>query len=121
MRFIKLKIADNLKKALKDAHESNTIFISSGDERLALKVYETNGVPAIDQGFVVNHDDEKIEKGATKRIQFVITNTEKKLEIIEREFLPIAKLRAGFASRYQNTQLQYEARIGVDFISATIT
>lgn len=121
MRFIKLKVADNLKKALKDAHESNTIFISSGDKRLALKVYETNGVPAIDQGFVVNHDDEKIEKGATKRIQFVITNTDKKLEIIEREFLPIAKLRAGFASRYQNTQLQYEARIGVDFISATIT
>lgn len=121
MRFIKLKVADNLKRALKDAHESNTIFISSGDERLALKVYETNGVPAIDQGFVVNHDNEKIEKGATKRIQFVITNTEKKLEIIERDFLPIAKLRAGFASRYQNTQLQYEARIGVDFMSAMIT
>ncbi|WP_025651541.1 MULTISPECIES: response regulator receiver domain [unclassified Psychrobacter] len=121
MRFIKLKIEDNLKKALKTAHQSDTIFISDKDRRLALKVYETEGTPAIDQGFVVNHDDEKISIGSTKRIKFVITNSEKELEIVEKEFLPIAKLRAGFASRYQNTQLQYEARIGVDFISAVIT
>ena len=110
MRFIKLKIEDNLKKALKTAHQSDTIFISDKDRRLALKVYETEGTPAIDQGFVVNHDDEKISIGSTKRIKFVITNSEKELEIVEKEFLPIAKLRAGFASRYQNTQLQYEAR-----------
>lgn len=121
MRFIKLKVAADLKKALKNAHQSNTIFISSGGDRLALEVYETDGVPAIDQGFVVNHDDEEIEKGSTKKIKFVVTNINKQLEIIEREFLPIAKLRAGFASRYQNTQLQYEARIGVDFMSAVIT
>jgi hypothetical protein len=121
MRFIKLKIEDNLKKALKTAHQSDTIFISDKDRRLALKVYETEGTPAIDQGFVVNHDDEEISIGSTKRIKFVITNNEKELEIVEKEFLPVAKLRAGFASRYQNTQLQYEARIGVDFISAVIT
>lgn len=121
MRFIKLKIEDNLKKALKTAHQSDTIFISDKDRRLALKVYETEGTPAIDQGFVVNHDDEKISIGSTKKIKFVITNSEKELEIVEKEFLPVAKLRAGFASRYQNTQLQYEARIGVDFISAVIT
>lgn len=121
MRFIKLKIEDNLKKALKTAHQSDTIFISDKDRRLALKIYETEGTPAIDQGFVVNHDDEKITTGSTKRIKFVITNSEKELEIVEKEFLPVAKLRAGFASRYQNTQLQYEARIGVDFISAVIT
>ncbi|WCN11154.1 response regulator receiver domain [Marinomonas mediterranea] len=121
MRFIRLKVADNLQKALKKAHDSDTIFISFGEERLALKVYETDGVPNIDQGFVVNHDDEQIEKGATKKIRFVITNANKDLEIVEKRFLPIAKLRPGFASRYQNAQLQYEARIGVDFMSATIT
>jgi hypothetical protein len=120
MRFIKLKKEENLKKALKSAHQSDTIFISDDSNRLALKIYESEGVPAIDQGFVVNHDNEEIEKGATKKIRFVITNANKDLEIIEKEFLPIAKLRAGFASRYQNTQLQYEARIGVDFMSATI-
>ena len=121
MRFIKLKIEDNLTKALKLAHQSDIIFISHDDKRLALKVYETDGVPAIEQGVVVNHDNELIDIGSTKKIQFVVTNAEKKLEIIEKEFLPIAKLRDGFASRYQNTQLQYEARIGVDFISAIIS
>lgn len=120
MRFIKLKIEDNLKKALKTAHQSDTIFISDKDKRLALKIYETEGTPAIDQGFVVNHDNEEIVIGSTKRIKFVITNATKELEIVEKEFLPVAKLRAGFASRYQNTQLQYEARIGVDFISAVV-
>lgn len=120
MRFIKLKTEKDLKKALNKAHQSDIIFVSDNDERLALKIYEKEGVPAIDQGFVVNHDNEKIEVGATKKIRFVITNDSKDLEIIEKEFLPIAKLRAGFASRYQNAQLQYEARIGVDFMSASI-
>lgn len=120
MRFIKLTIENDLKKALKRAHQSDIIFVSHGEKRLALKIYEKDGVPAIDQGVVVRHDNEPIKVGATKKIQFVITNAEKELEITEKEFLPIAKLRAGFASRYQNTQLQYEARIGVDFMSATI-
>lgn len=120
MRFIKLKTETDLKKALKNAQKSDIIFISDRGKRLALKVYETEGTPAIDQGFVVNHDDQEISIGSTKRIKFVITNSEKELEIVEKEFLPVAKLRAGFASRYQNTQLQYEARIGVDFISAVV-
>ena len=121
MRFIKLKIEENLIRALKLAHQSDIIFISHDEKRLALKVYETDGVPAIEQGVVVNHDDELIDTGSTKKIQFVVTNAEKKLEIVEKEFIPIAKLRDGFASRYQNSQLQYEARIGVDFVSAIIS
>jgi len=121
MRFIKLTIEENFKKALRNAHQSDIIFVSHSNKRLALKIYEKDGVPAIVQGVVVKHDNEPIKIGDTKKIQFVITNANKELEITEKEFLPIAKLRAGFASRYQNTQLQYEARIGVDFMSATIT
>lgn len=122
MRFLKLTPEYDIRKELKTAHKSDTIFITDSGQRLALKVYEGKDLLLIEQGIVINHDDQPIEANTSKKIQFFSTNTEtKELEVVTREFKPIAKLRAGFASRYQNTQLQYEARIGVDFISAVIT
>jgi hypothetical protein len=122
MRFIKLKVELDLRKALKTAHQSDTIFITDNENRLALKIYESEGVPAIEQGVVVNHDDIEITPSSPKTIQFIVTNpTSKALEVVQKQFQPVAKLRAGFASRYQNTQLQYEARIGVDFVSAIVS
>lgn len=122
MRFIKLTSEIDLKKELKNAHRSDTIFITDNGQRLALKIYEGKDILLIEQGIVINHDDYPMVPNTSKKIQFFSTNTEtKELEVVIREFKPVAKLRAGFASRYQNTQLQYESRIGVDFISAVIT
>lgn len=120
MRFIKLaNKSASLLKCLKDAHQSNTIFISDGDNRLALSVYEDKDTPTIEQGVVLNHDSELIENGGHKDVQFFTTNQQTQmLEIISKRLQPIVKMRGSFASRYQNTQLQYESRIGVDLISA---
>ena len=120
MRFIKLaNKTESLLKCLKDAHQSNTIFISDADNRLALSVYEDKDTPTIEQGVVLNHDSNLIGGGEHKDVQFFNTNKEtKELEIITKKLKPIAKLRDSFASRYQNTQLQYESRIGVDLVSA---
>ncbi|MEH6458019.1 MAG: response regulator receiver domain [Cocleimonas sp.] len=120
MRFIKLaNKTDKLLKCLKDAHKSNTIFISDGDNRLALSVYEDSDNPTIEQGVVLNHDTDFIEEGKHKDVQFFTTNSQTRaLEIITKRLKPIVRMRGSFASRYQNTQLQYESRIGVDLISA---
>lgn len=121
MRFIKLTIENDLGKALKLAHQSDTIFISDNKNRLALKIYEGKDTLLIEQGVVVNHD-ELVNDNTNKDIQFFVTDPEsRELTVLTRKFQPIAKLRAGFASRYQNTQLQYEARIGVDYVSATLS
>lgn len=122
MRFIKLTSELDIRKELKNAHRSDTIFITDSGKRLALKIYDKKDNLLIEQGIVINHDDQPITADTSKKIQFFSTNTDtKELKVVTREFKPVAKLRAGFASRYQNTQLQYEARIGVDFISAVIT
>lgn len=120
MRFIKLaNKTDTLLRCLKDAHKSNTIFISDGDNRLALSVYEDSDNPTIEQGVVLNHDTDFIEDGSHKEVQFLTTNQETKtLDIVIKRLKPIVKMRSSFASRYQNTQLQYESRIGVDLVSA---
>lgn len=120
MRFIKLaNKTEILLKCLKDAYQSNTIFISDADNRLALSVYEDKDTPTIEQGVVLNHDSNLIGGGEHKDVQFFNTNPQtKELEIITKKLKPIAKLRDSFASRYQNTQLQYESRIGVDLVSA---
>ncbi|MGG5824515.1 response regulator receiver domain [Aeromonas salmonicida] len=122
MRFIKLvDNTKNLLKCLKDAHESNTIFISDNRQRLALNIFEQGDTPIIEQGVVINHDSQLIDDGSHKIVQFLdIEKETKKLLIIDKELKPIAKLRAGFASRYQNVQLQYEARIGVDLVSGNM-
>lgn len=121
MRFIKLTSELDIRKELKNAHRSDTIFITDSGKRLALKIYDKKDNLLIEQGIVINHDDQPITADTSKKIQFFSTNTDtKELKVVTREFKPVAKLRAGFASRYQNTQLQYEARIGVDFISAVV-
>lgn len=119
MRFIRLaNKTDIILKKLKNANQSNTIFISDEGTRLALDIFEEGTNPTIEQGVVVDHDTVPIESEGNKAVQFLETNQKThKLEIVERKLKPIAKLRAGFASRYQNAQLQYEARIGVDLVS----
>lgn len=122
MRFIKLTSEIDIRKELKNAHRSDTIFITDSGKRLALKIYDKENNLLIEQGIVINHDDQPITADTPKKIQFFSTNADtKELKVVTKEFKPVAKLRAGFASRYQNTQLQYEARIGVDFISAVIS
>lgn len=121
MRFIRLEAELLTAKVIKKAHQADTIFITDDGERLALKIFEKNqDGPTIEQGVVVNHDRDDPRQNGAKEIQFFITKNGQ-LEVETRQFNPIAKLRAGFASRYQNTQLQYEARIGVDFVSANIS
>lgn len=121
MRFIRLEAELLTSKVIKTAHQADTIFITDDGERLALKIFEKNqDGPTIEQGVVVNHDSDDPRQNGAKEIQFFITKNGQ-LEVETRQFNPIAKLRAGFASRYQNTQLQYEARIGVDFVSANIS
>ncbi|OBU33926.1 hypothetical protein CTM76_02220 [Photobacterium phosphoreum] len=120
MRFIKLDNQTNkLANCLKDAHQSNVIFISDDNKRLALSIFPDKiDTPTIEQGVVINHDEELIENGGTKAVQFIDVNQNKELVVKTKHLKPIAKLRASFTSRYQNTQLQYEARIGVDLVSA---
>ena len=121
MRFIRLEVELLTSKVIKTAHQADTIFITDDGKRLALKIFERNqDGPTIEQGVVVNHDSDGTRQNGAKEIQFFVTK-DGKLEVETRQFNPIAKLRAGFASRYQNTQLQYEARIGVDFVSAHVS
>ena len=122
MRFIRLADVTNKKlDHLKNAHRSHVIFLSDEGSRLALNVYESQDTPTIEQGVVVSHDDKLIASGETKDVQFLVTNAETSaLEVITRKFRVVAKLRPAFASRYQNYQIQYEARIGVDLVSANM-
>ncbi|WP_348671314.1 response regulator receiver domain [uncultured Idiomarina sp.] len=123
MRFIRLaNKTDKMLKKLKEAQQSNTIFISDNGIRLALDIFEDGRSPTIEQGVVVKHDTVLIEPDGAKAVQFLETCPEsKKLKIVERNLKLVAKLREGFASRYQNAQLQYEARIGVDLVSGIMT
>ncbi|CAK2513921.1 putative Response receiver domain-containing protein [Vibrio crassostreae] len=122
MRFIKLAdVTSKLLEHLKDAHKSDVIFISDLDKRLALSVYENKDGPTIEQGIVINHDTKLIGQGETKKVRFFVTDMDyKMLQVKEKSLLPVAKLRPAFSSRYQNAQLQYEARIGVDLVSANM-
>ncbi|ELR8700964.1 hypothetical protein V4T45_000119 [Vibrio vulnificus] len=123
MRFIKLSdYTDKLADKLKDAHQSDVIFVSDGDTRLALGVYERGGDgPIIEQGVVIHHDTKLIEGNKAKKVQFLVTNRETQLlEVKNKMFELVAKLRPEFASRYQNIQIQYESRIGVDLVSANM-
>ncbi|WP_315918386.1 response regulator receiver domain [Vibrio fluvialis] len=122
MRFIRMAdVSDKLLDKLKVAHQSDVIFLTDENNRLALGVYESNDVPTIEQGVVVHHDTALIAKGETKDVQFLTTNPATSLlEVETRKFKLVAKLRPGFASRYQNYQIQYEARIGVDLVSANM-
>ncbi len=122
MRFIKLQNKTNtLAKCLKDAHQSDTIFISDGEIRLALSIFEQGTTPTIEQGVVVEHGTQLIAAQDSKAVQFFATNEEHKgLEVITKNLKLVAKLRPAFTSRYQNAQLQYEARIGVDLVSANM-
>lgn len=122
MRFIRLAdVTDKKLDHLKNAHRSHVIFLSDGGTRLALNVYENQDAPTIEQGVVVSHDDELIAPGESKDVQFLVTNaTTSALEVVTRKFRLVAKLRPAFASRYQNYQIQYEARIGVDLVSANM-
>ena len=120
MRFIKLK-TKKLVDSLEKAHQSDIIFVRDGDERLALSIFEKGALPTIEQGVVLNHDSQLIDKGKAKEVQFLETNPQsKELEVVTKHLQPIAKLRPGFASRYQNSQFLYEARIGVDLVSANM-
>ena len=122
MRFIKLENkTKNLDKCLNKAHQSDTIFISDQGKRLALSIYEQGDTPTIEQGVVLNHDTDLIGAGGHKLVQFFETNEHtKQLEVVDKKLMPITRLRPSFASRYQNAQLQYEARIGVDLVSANM-
>ncbi|ELB2093042.1 hypothetical protein QNZ71_002107 [Vibrio parahaemolyticus] len=122
MRFIRMaNMTDKLLDKLKVAHQSDVIFVSDNGERLALGIYESNDVPTIEQGVVVHHDTALVASGETKDVQFLITNPETSLlEVATRKFKLVAKLRPAFASRYQNYQIQYEARIGVDLVGANM-
>ncbi len=122
MRFIRMaNVTNRLLDKLKVAHQSDVIFVSDNGERLALGIYESNDVPTIEQGVVVHHDTALIASGETKDVQFLVTNPETSLlEVVTRKFKLVAKLRPAFASRYQNYQIQYEARIGVDLVSANM-
>lgn len=123
MRFIKLSdYTDKLADKLKEAHQSDVIFVSDGDTRLALGVYERGGNgPIIEQGVVTHHDTKLIEGNRAKKVQFLVTNRETQLlEVKNKMFELVAKLRPEFASRYQNIQIQYESRIGVDLVSANV-
>ncbi|WP_311236138.1 response regulator receiver domain [Alteromonas sp. ALT199] len=122
MRFIRLADVTNKKlDHLRKAHRSHVIFLSDEGTRLALNVYESDDSPTIEQGVVVSHDDEYIALGKSKDVQFLVTNPETlALEVATRKFKLVAKLRPAFASRYQNYQIQYEARIGVDLVSANM-
>ncbi|MBC5852271.1 response regulator receiver domain [Vibrio metschnikovii] len=122
MRFIRMaNVTNKLLDKLKIAHQSDVIFVSDNGERLALGIYESNDVPTIEQGVVVHHDTALIASGETKDVQFLMTNPETLLlEVVTRKFKLVAKLRPAFASRYQNYQIQYEARIGVDLVSANM-
>lgn len=114
-------MTNKLLDKLKVAHQSDFIFVSDNDERLALGIYESNDVPTIEQGVVVDHDTALVASGETKDVQFLTTNPETSLlEVAIRKFKLVAKLRPAFASRYQNYQIQYEARIGVDLVGANM-
>ncbi|EMK6701243.1 hypothetical protein V9K24_002005 [Vibrio cholerae] len=122
MRFIRLaNVTNKLVEHLSEAHKSDVIFISDEGQRLALGIYENKDGPTIEHGVVMHHDTKLIEPGKTKKVQFLITNPNSgALEIKNKKFKLVAKLRPAFASRYQNSQLQYEARIGVDLVSANM-
>lgn len=120
MRFIKLKekkIADSLEKA----HQSDIIFIRDSEKRLALSVFEKGALPTIVQGVIIDHDTNYIDSEGHKEVQFLETHIEtKQLITVTKKLKPLAKLKPGFASRYQNTQFLYESRIGVDLVSANM-
>ncbi|EGR4327406.1 hypothetical protein DDO12_08935 [Vibrio cholerae] len=122
MRFIRMaNVTNKLLDKLKVAHQSDVIFVSDDNERLALGVYESNDVPTIEHGVVIHHDTALIASGEFKDVQFLITEPETAdLKVVTRRFKLVAKLRPAFASRYQNYQIQYEARIGVDLVSANM-
>tara|TARA_B100001059_G_C17824525_1_gene580524 strand:+ start:1296 stop:3191 length:1896 start_codon:yes stop_codon:yes gene_type:complete len=120
MRFIKLN-KSKLVDALGNAHKSQYIFVSDGEERIALDVIEKGEAPTIVEGVIINHDGELITRGGFKDVQFIETNSgTQALEVITKRLQPLAKLKPGFASRYQNTQLLYEWRIGVDLVTANM-
>ena len=70
MRFIKLTSELDIRKELKNAHRSDTIFITDRGKRLALKIYDKKDNLLIDQGIVINHDDQPITADTSKKIQF---------------------------------------------------
>jgi len=117
MRFLKL-IEKPLKKSLSNAHDSDCIFLSDNGKRIALSVYEDGKAPTIEQVVVLNHNDELINADTGKKVQFNDIDKHGKLIVVDKTVYPVAKLRAVYSSRYQNLQLQHEARIGVDYISA---
>ncbi|MEZ9452587.1 response regulator receiver domain [Vibrio splendidus] len=117
MRFLKL-IEKNLKKSLSNAHDSDTIFVTNDGKRIALSVYEDGKAPTIEQVVVPKHNNEPLDVTDGKLVQFNDIDQDGNLVVVNKKVYPIAKLRAVYASRYQNLQLQHEARIGVDYISA---
>lgn len=117
MRFLKL-VEKPLKKSLSNAHDSDCIFLTDNGKRIALSVYEDGKAPTIEQVVVFNHNDQLINANTGKKVQFNDIDEHGKLIVVDKTVYPVAKLRAVYSSRYQNLQLQHEARIGVDYISA---
>lgn len=117
LRFIKMEELTSLTKALKDALQSNTLFISDKGRRIALSTVDNRSMPEIELGVVLNHETKDLSANKFKEVSFFHEPSEdNNTPMITKKLIAVAQLRDTYAMRFQNMQSHYEGRIGVDFV-----
>lgn len=128
LTLAKLKKIDNFEDALKNAHHSSYIFVTSpeGDALTFSVINLETKLPDLIKVIICDHDKEEWENGSYK--EFVTFKTTfckqtQKYEIKQniKKCYPVALLKPAYAARYQNIQSHYEGRIGVDFVTLDLS